>query len=273
MSICIQYSSPQYRMMHAARIHVLVARSVPWHSCTTPSTNRWNHRQVWPNFPDAESMWPLEGTWTWKTWWHRLIQVWKHFSLSPLRVSIAWSLCRFQWWTECWADAWALRTCWTNIERCWQSEWEFWGHTTTAKRFYCRSHFRGFAACTWCSKMILMHPFVFRKSFAPTDWMTDCLIEWLIAGRRRLCAMLLFYCGGWQMLFIVHLSIYFKSSSSSRRARLEHLILYIYICLFYVWDHVTICYCMAVYDFLLYSVFRPLHKHPINIPADCFPRV
>lgn len=148
MSICIQYSSPQYRMIHAARIHILVARSVPWHSCTTPSTNRWNHRQVRPNFPDAESMWPLEGTLTWKTWWHRLIQVWKHFSLSPLRVSIAWSLCRFQWWTECWADAWALRTCWTNIEQCWRSEWEFWGHTTTAKRFYCRSHFRGFAACT-----------------------------------------------------------------------------------------------------------------------------
>ena len=70
-------------------------------------------------------------------------------------------------------------------------------------------------------------------------WLTEWLIAWLIAGRRRLCAMLLFYCGGWQMLFIVHLSIYFKSSSKSRRARLEHIILYI---------------CCFMYDILLLYV-------------------
>ena len=49
------------------------------------------------------------------------------------------------------------------------------------------------------------------------------------------------------MLFIVHLSIYFKSSSSSGRARLEHIILYICcfmydIMLLYVTVYGCVCF-------------------------------
>ena len=64
------------------------------------------------------------------------------------------------------------------------------------------------------------------------------------------------------MLFIVHLSIYFKSSSSSRRARLEHIVLYVYYIYSYICFMIYImllCYRMAVYDFFCCKLFLDLH--------------
>ena len=97
-------------------------------------------------------------------------------------------------------------------------------------------------------------------------WLTEWLIVWLNDWLRGdvafvLCCYSIAAVGRCCLLSICP-SISKVVAAAAWRG--WNILFYIYyICLFYVWYHVTICYCisMAVYDFLLYSAFRPLHRH------------